>query len=118
VPSGYANLAVPLERLFLTCTKSDNNPWGAKCMYTGMYATNSYKCYTCVEDRVLNSAATACLNNEGGDPNCVRLNSERDMCLECWWPFWFHDRTCLKGGILKIVSLAQVVILVIFNIIW
>ena len=40
-PSGYANLAVPLERLFLTCTEETRNPWGKNCHYTGMSATNT-----------------------------------------------------------------------------
>jgi hypothetical protein len=31
IPSGYVNLPAPMERLFLTCTKNDTNPWGAKC---------------------------------------------------------------------------------------
>jgi hypothetical protein len=72
-----------------------------------MTATNTYKCYTCEDGFVLNSAGTACLDNTGGDANCVRLNAERDMCLECWWPYWYHGRACLKGNVVGVVSFSM-----------
>jgi len=103
-PGEFASFsAVPMERLFKTCSKESTNPWGENCAYTGMTAANAYKCYGCSLDYVMNDAETECLDNKGGDPNCYKLNSVRDNCEICWWPFYFHDRVCLAAyGMQKI----------------
>jgi len=66
------------------------------CEYMGMTAKYTYGCYACKSGFVLKNDKSACIEYDG-DSKCVRAGKNDTGCAECWWPYWFHDRECLKS---------------------